>query len=932
MDNIKVPKDILPTLIIGLGGTGYQVIKRLKELFKKRYNNQKLPIRYLLIDTDLKSFLDDSIENNEKCQLRFGDGIKNTLDWAYNNPNFDWLPQNPEITPDFFTATDQGAGLMRPIGRLYLCKNAKFVYDVISTAKNDLVDLHKVLTDLGSSYLENIDRHKVYIVGSLAGGTGCGVFLDVAVMLSKIFNRDNTNLIGMFTLESCYDDKLSSDLDAQNRSKANCYAALKELEFYMSSITNNNDEKYLFKYNNIAEIKLEKKLLDVCYLIENKNELGGVLTNIEDIYDLCSLQLFQEVGTKLGSQLRADYSNFICKDKDPVLKKDRHFSTFSSSTMEFPIDSLKNYCSLRLAKEVIEMLGKVSYSSEVSRDAEVERLLNNINEAVNFNELLLDFTGNLKINDKVHVKELKEGKKGNLDKVVRFADGKRAQWALNNVSSKNEMKALLKKYINEETLNKGIRFIMEVFNKLEREMHRQYIEGIVNTSLDKEKIKGEIDRLDSTRGFLKKEELTIGKELSSRFNKYIEQEQNKFKNELYKARYDMFMELKPELINKFDNILSSIANLRIDILDKLKRLNSQSEKRYGGNIISREMVNSEFYEEFYLEKFMENLDSRIKNMLSKNNIFEVIKDTLEGLLQLCEDEFEKVKGNINIMNLLERNAKKEKLELKDYVKEELDVTAKLAKPFWSAIKNPEVAWTECYYIGSIKDDALNNGFTIKPPEPIDRWIRNQTGERSRQARYVETANPYAIDIIHITMGACASYLPDIKSYKQFYLKLLSSETYPLHLNEKYIGLEELDSSADKLLQYFSLAKAFGAILKIDDSYYLNIRKVQGTYNYIYYSPYCLKGAYDEERLLDIPENKTRLKEDFKKLGESKDMVLQIINEDIEVNALLYSFIEEVDRIFTKEELKKHCIEVYIKGKVAPDFISKEKLLHKLLAN
>lgn len=932
MDNISVPKDILPTLIIGLGGTGYQVIKRLKETFKKKYNNEKLPIRYLLIDTDLKSFLDDSIENNEKCQLRFGDGIKNTLDWAYSNPNFDWLPQNPRITPDFFTSTDQGAGLMRPIGRLYLCKNAKFVYDVLSTAKNDLVDLHKVLTDLGSSYLENIDRHKVYIVGSLAGGTGCGVFLDVAVMLSRIFNRDNTNLIGMFTLESCYDDKLSSDLDAQNRSKANCYAALKELEFYMSSITNNNDEKYLFKYNNIAEIKLEKKLLDVCYLIENKNELGGVLTNIEDIYDLCSLQLFQEVGTRLGSQLRADYSNFICKDKDPVLKKDRHFSTFSSSTMEFPIDNLKNYCTLRLAKEIIDILGKVNSSAENIIEAEAEKLLNNINEAVNFNELLLDFAGNLKINDKLPVRVLKEGKKGNLDKALRFAEDKRMQWTLNKVKSKNEINSLLKKYINEKALKQGIRFIMDVFERLESDMYRQYIEGIVNTSLDKEKIKGEIDRLENTRGFLKKEELTIGKELSSRFNKYIEQEQNKLKYDMYKGRYEMLMELKPELLNKFDNMLSSIANMRINILDRLNRLNNQSEKRYGGNIISREMVNYEFYEEFYQEKFTENLDSRIKDMLSTHNLPEIIMGAIEDLLGLCMDEFEKVKGNINIMKLLERNARKEKISFKDYVKEELDVTAKLAKPFWSAIKNPEVAWTECYYIGSIKEEALNNGFTVKPPEPIDRWIRNQTGERSRQARYVETANPYAIDVIHITMGACASYLPDIKSYKQFYLKLLASEVYPLHLNEKYVGLDELDMSADKLLQYFSLAKAYGAILKIEDSYYLNIRARQGTYNYIYYCPYCLKGAYAEERLLDIPENKTKLKTDLKKLGESKDMVLLNINEDAEVNALIYSFIEEVDRIFTKEELKKHCMEAYIKGKVAPDFISKEKLLHKLLAN
>ena len=36
MSNNKIPKDLLPTLVIGLGGTGFQVIKRLKKLFAKK--------------------------------------------------------------------------------------------------------------------------------------------------------------------------------------------------------------------------------------------------------------------------------------------------------------------------------------------------------------------------------------------------------------------------------------------------------------------------------------------------------------------------------------------------------------------------------------------------------------------------------------------------------------------------------------------------------------------------------------------------------------------------------------------------------------------------------------------------------------------------------------------------------------------------------
>lgn len=931
MQETKVPKDILPTLIIGLGGTGYQVIKRLKDLFKKRYNNEKLPIRYLLIDTDLKSFLDDSIENNEKCQLRFGDGIKNTLDWAYSNPIFDWLPQNPPITPDFFTSTDQGAGLMRPIGRLYLAKNAKFVYDVLSTAKNDLVDLHKVLTDLGNAYLENIDRHKVYIVGSLAGGTGCGTFLDVSVMLSKIFNRDNTNIIGLFTLESCYDDKLSSDLDSQNRSKANCYAALKELEFYMSSITNVHDEKYLFKYNNIGEIRLEKKLLDICYLIENKNEMGGVLTNIEDIYDLCSLQLFQEVGTKLGSQLRADYANFICKDKDPVLKKDRHFSTFSSSSMEFPIANLKSYCTLRFASEILDILSKTIGVDTETLNMEAEKLIKNFNSELDVDILITDFTNNLKINEKTLIKELKEGKKGNLDRAMRNAAERRLQWMQNRSIAKEKIERLLNEYISLEIARRGIRFATEILKRLEAQMYDEYNANSVTTSLDKGKIETEIGNANSTKGFFKKEDLVIGRDISTRFNRYLDQEQNNLKFEIYKDRYNLFMELKPILAGKLDKILSSIGKVKNDITSRLRKISHKSEKRYGGNIISREMIDKEFYDMYYEENFKENLDSRIRYMFNKGNLIEVIQGESKGLIKLCGEEFEKVKANLNIIDILAKNAKSRGVSLEDYLKEELDATSKLAKPFWSAIKNPEVSWTECFYIGAIRDENINNGFTIKAPEAIDRWIRNQTGERSRQARYVETTNPYSIDVIHITMGACAAYLPDIKHYKQFYLKLLASKTYPLHLSEKYVGLDELDLDMERLFEYYSLAKAYGAILQIGKNLYLNIKEKDGKYSYIYNSPYCLKEIGCRERIQEVPENKSLLPESLK-LGEGYSEAIKRLTEDIILKSIIQGFIEEVNKNFTMEQLKTHCIEVYIKGNKAADFISKEKILHKMSVN
>ncbi|GFP76557.1 tubulin-like doman-containing protein [Clostridium fungisolvens] len=923
MRNMEVPKDIMPTLVIGLGGTGFQVIKRLKKLFSKRYGGKKLPIRYLIIDTDLKSFLDDDIDNNEKCQLRFGEGVKTTLDWAYKNPYFDWLPKNPPITPDFFTSTDQGAGLMRPIGRMYLAKNAQLVYDTLNTAKNDLVDLHKVLTDVGEAYLENIDRHKVYVVGSLAGGTGCGTFLDVAVMLSKVFNRDNTNIIGLFTLESCYDDKLSSDLDAQNRSKANCYAALKELEFFMSSITNPDDEKYSFKYTNIGEIKLEKKLFDICYLLENKNEMGGVLTNIEDIYDLCSLQLFQEVGTKLGSQLRADYANFICKDKDPVLKRDRHFSTFSSSSMEVPVENLRRYCAYRLTSEI---LSKISNSNEEESLYEIaQNLAQKINEALEITERLRDFRSSNRYSGKNYTEFI--GKKANLKRVENISNERYQEWKSDQDTIKEQISEIIGEFINEKAIEYGLNSLNKILTQLKASFasdYETYVDYTNNSSADRASIENNMDNIKDKK--VKSGKRDVDGKLTSDFNKFIDQKFGELSYRIQKKKYDLAGEIIDDCKASINAVIGDINASIAQVNNRLNKINYQANKKYGGNIISREMITKEFYEHYYYENFGKNLTEKVAAMFKDMSIISVIKEGKDRLLEICEREFDKVDSKINIMEILEQNAKDKNISINDYVKEQLEITSKLSKPFWSAVKNPEVSWTECYYIGAIKDENITNGFTIKPQEPIDNWIRSQTGERSRQARYVETTNPYSIDVIHITMGACAGYLPDIKNYKQFYLRLLSTKAYPLHLNESYIGLSDLDLDTEKLMEDYYLSLAYGLIINVDGDFVKNLRYGEG-FKYIYSSPYCIEFEDNMEECMDFPKNKATIDKKLI-LGTSQQEVINKLVQDKQLIKLIHDFVMSIEKSFKKEELKEHMIKFISDEVNEKDFIAYEKLKYK----
>lgn len=915
MSNNKIPKDLLPTLVIGLGGTGFQVIKRLKKLFAKKYNNINLPIRYLIIDTDLKSFLDESVANNEKCQLRFNEGVKSTLDWAYKNPNFNWLPKNPPLIPDFFTATDQGAGLMRPIGRLYLCKNAKLVYDTINAAKNDLVDLYKILTDVGANFLDNIGKHKVYIVGSLAGGTGCGTFLDVSVMLSKIFNRDNTNLIGMFTLESCYDDKLSADLDAQNRSKANCYAALKELEFYMSSIKNPEDERYKFTYTNIGEIKLEKKLLDICYLIENKNEAGGVLTNVEDIYDLCSLQLFQEIGTQLGSQLRADYNNFICKDKDPILNRERNFSTFSSSSMEIPIDNIKKYCCNKLAEQILSSLDK---RTECDYTEKVDLLVDEIKNELVINTYLVNNKNN-KLANTTTVDDLLKAK-GTVVKSEQKVKENKGKWDEDYSNNEVKLRKIISEYININSTEDGLNTLSEILKETSGRFKYEFNNL---TAVNPTKSSDIINAINNTQSQVSKRKIKEKDkkkidECKNKINTFFTDNENEITKYIYKELSDLVEKIINVELDNIDIIRRKIYEFSREINRNLLRIKNKTNITYGGNIISREMVSEDFYEEYYNENYKEHLNGIIQSMLSDeyiNVVFKedkerpnnltlltLLKNDIKNLIRLCEYKIKNDKSlkNVTIINFLRKNAEKQNKTAYQYIKEELEITSTLAKPFWSAVKNPDVSWTECYYIGSIKDE---DGISIKPHEEIDSWIRSQMGERSRQAKYVETTSSSSIDVIHITMGACAGYLPDVKIYKQFYLKLLTQKTYPLHLNESYVGLEELEIEAENLFNNYSKAQAYGVILKINNNYFYNLK--EDGKSFIYKSPRCISIDNDSiENALDLPENITDIDENLI-LGKDSKEVIDKLNEDTNLSKIINDYITLVEKGYTKDKLIEH---------------------------
>lgn len=137
--------------------------------------------------------------------------------WSY----YDWLPKGDHQilqSLDSGQSGTKGASQWRPLGRMALCSDVQKIVDVLAAAARR-VEFH---LPSGSEAAGNL---RIHLVCSLSGGTGAGMFWDIAFLLREQF--PNCLISGSFLLADSFVGAVNT-----HRVQANCYAALKELAAY----------------------------------------------------------------------------------------------------------------------------------------------------------------------------------------------------------------------------------------------------------------------------------------------------------------------------------------------------------------------------------------------------------------------------------------------------------------------------------------------------------------------------------------------------------------------------------------------------------------------------------------------------------------------------------------------------------------------------
>ena len=280
-----------PLLVIGLGGTGADILLTIKRMFAERFtlprdeNGNPIPVPrrtdYLAIDSSKATF--NSFEQSESLDISVN-GLDNILapdkrDVLLNPCERAWL--DPKLNA---ASNGIGAGIYRQAARLMLSRNYSRVYN---TLKTKLTRLASVGAGIASPPTM---RMNVVIVTGICGGTGSGTFLDVAQIVRKVLADDaalakmNKRITGYIVMPDISCAHVTSGGEPMQASlKANGYAALKELDFWMNVGTHKTP--YTIRYSDAPGDACTWNMppFDACILMSGTTVKGDLYQNSYDV-------------------------------------------------------------------------------------------------------------------------------------------------------------------------------------------------------------------------------------------------------------------------------------------------------------------------------------------------------------------------------------------------------------------------------------------------------------------------------------------------------------------------------------------------------------------------------------------------------------------------------------------------------------------------
>jgi len=333
---------IQKSVFIGLGGTGQGALLNIKKKLMDVYGEIPKACSFVCLDTDAA----------ESLPTRSGGSVTLSAGEIYHmelrNPRP--LLQSTEITPWWSTnvrakALGRGAGGVRQLGRLALFGNAVEAQDRISAGISQVTNFS--VGTLGNRF-ELIDNSvRVHVIGSIAGGTGAGTFLDVG-MIARNLVTDMDSVMAHLLLPDVF-----AELPGVFNAEQNAYAAAQEIELLCAMRTGANDDlSYQFGGRTVV---VKNTPFNIIFLVNNRTLQGITYSDVKQLKEFIGLGSFLSMGAA-GQAQASIWDNISTRPPSEWEGRGLNFASYGLAELFFDRERYADFYSKRIAKELVDAI------------------------------------------------------------------------------------------------------------------------------------------------------------------------------------------------------------------------------------------------------------------------------------------------------------------------------------------------------------------------------------------------------------------------------------------------------------------------------------------------------------------------------------------------------------------------------------------------
>lgn len=344
---------IAPHVFIGLGGCGSKIVNEIARKFKRNteeYQRYQSLVHFFVFDTD-----QHELKQSEAADVRVAISDFDKRDFVAHAFGQRGAPEDQLFTswwPEHYMPRDvagAGAGQIRIESRLSLYFTLKYKPEVLTALERAVGECFNI----DSRFRDQDKAPMIHVYASLAGGTGSGSFIPVALLAADLFRVHKRPItVGTFVMPAVF---RRAGLPAQQLDKimANGYAALTELE-HMQAAT--SEDPIDFQYDPRAKEmqKVDGRTYDQVYLVDDIGAHREAITDTRLIYqaiaDSAYSQIFSDILGRQSSTADNDEREMGVTD---VQRYTKRYGSFGLSVLVIPDDDILDYCAHRFAVEAL---------------------------------------------------------------------------------------------------------------------------------------------------------------------------------------------------------------------------------------------------------------------------------------------------------------------------------------------------------------------------------------------------------------------------------------------------------------------------------------------------------------------------------------------------------------------------------------------------